>query len=127
MKTIERDELKGATRPARGVPPRHGIKGESLPGEAHPRAHTSSGRSRSCRSGSSAMTILCSTAPAGRAWRAEIACKMLTDLGYIDAKHYPGGIIEWEDAGYPIEGGGEGEWTALTGETVNRDIHEASA
>ncbi len=32
--------------------------------------------------------------------------KALREHGYTNVRHYPGGIIEWEDAGLPLEG----EW-----------------
>lgn len=29
----------------------------------------------------------------------------LVDAGYADVRHYPGGLADWADSGYPLEGG----------------------
>lgn len=32
------------------------------------------------------------------------AYKMLKDAGFENVRRYPGGLLDWEDAGYPLEG-----------------------
>ncbi|NIM96486.1 MAG: rhodanese-like domain-containing protein [Anaerolineales bacterium] len=32
------------------------------------------------------------------------AYKLLKDRGYSDVRRYSGGLLDWEDAGYPLEG-----------------------
>jgi rhodanese-related sulfurtransferase len=32
------------------------------------------------------------------------AYRKLTHSGYTNVTHYPGGLAEWEEAGYPLEG-----------------------
>ncbi len=33
-----------------------------------------------------------------------IVAQKLTDAGYTDVRHYPGGLADWLAAGYPLEG-----------------------
>ena len=34
----------------------------------------------------------------------EVASRLLEERGYCDVWHYRGGVVDWEDAGYPLEG-----------------------
>jgi rhodanese-related sulfurtransferase len=33
-----------------------------------------------------------------------MAYQILVNHGYTNVRHFPGGLLEWEDAGYPLEG-----------------------
>ncbi len=33
-----------------------------------------------------------------------MAYQLLEQRGYKNVRHFPGGLLEWEDAGYPLEG-----------------------
>ena len=33
-----------------------------------------------------------------------IGYQLLTNMGYSNVRRYAGGIVEWEEAGYPLEG-----------------------
>ncbi len=33
-----------------------------------------------------------------------MAYRLLKNTGYSNVRHFPGGLLEWEDAGYPLEG-----------------------
>lgn len=35
-----------------------------------------------------------------------IAAQKLLDAGYASVRHYPGGLADWQAAGYPLEGSG---------------------
>jgi rhodanese-related sulfurtransferase len=35
-----------------------------------------------------------------------IAAQKLVDAGYTSVRHYPGGLADWQAAGYPLEGTG---------------------
>ena len=47
------------------------------------------------------LVVYC-TDPACRASLA--AFQQLTDAGFTNVRHYPGGLSAWADAGYPLEG-----------------------
>jgi rhodanese-related sulfurtransferase len=32
------------------------------------------------------------------------AYKILKEAGYVNVRRYSGGLVDWEDAGYPLEG-----------------------
>ena len=75
-----------------------------LPGQAHPRLHPDG------HSGGAALTALarddeivvyssCTACPSSR-----VAFRLLADHGFHNVRHYAGGLLEWEEAGYPLEG-----------------------
>jgi rhodanese-related sulfurtransferase len=33
-----------------------------------------------------------------------VACRLLADGGFRNVRHYAGGVLDWEEAGYPLEG-----------------------
>ena len=47
------------------------------------------------------IVIYCTGGPCGAS---RFAYKWLEAHGYEHLRRYPGGLVEWEDAGYPLEG-----------------------
>jgi rhodanese-related sulfurtransferase len=37
-----------------------------------------------------------------------VVAQKLIDAGYVNVRHYPGGLAEWHAAGYPLEGSATG-------------------
>ena len=47
------------------------------------------------------IVLYCSDTPC---WTSAHAYRLLQEHGYRNVRHYAGGLADWEDAGYPLEG-----------------------
>jgi rhodanese-related sulfurtransferase len=79
-----------------------GFRAKHIPGSIHVKAH---GASFAGLGKDDEIVVYCSNVDCN-ASRATI--KALREQGYRNVSHYPGGLIDWEGAGLPLEG----EWAS---------------
>lgn len=103
MQTIDREHLK--TKIERGdrfklvmTLPEAKFRLKHIPGSIH--LHSPAEARRLLRPGEDIVVYSsCPECPASR-----VAARLLEERGYRHVWHYPGGVVDWEDAGYPLEG-----------------------
>ncbi len=103
MRLIDRDELK--IRLDRGdkfklvmTLPEAEFKLKHIPGSI--RCHTpSDARALLRRDDDIVVYSSCPECPAS-----DVAARLLEEHGFSNVGHYRGGVVDWEDAGYPLEG-----------------------
>jgi rhodanese-related sulfurtransferase len=78
-----------------------GFRAKHIPGSLHLQAHGHEGFSGLQKDDD--IVVYCSNLDCNAS---KAAIKKLLELGYRKVSHYPGGLIDWEAAGLPVEG----EW-----------------
>ena len=103
METIERDELKAALDARTGIKlvmAMHETHFEMahIPGSVQLFAPEQAGQALATDDD---IVVYCSDRSCSAS---RVVAQKLIDAGYVNVRHYPGGLAEWHAAGYPLEG-----------------------